>query len=304
MECIRFGSSIPGEYWGCCAGDIFQNFKQDPDTPASIQMLEGDSGSPLTHGRSYAYLGPTLRDVFWARLKYSTFGLQPMPNHFFLAVLEDSQLRSTHGQKWLAILKEAGFEFIRTVDNSVYTGEEVGGWGEEKVHPEPKPCGCGDPDCNVFDDYDDEERAPHKNHIFGLFRNIGTNGKIDDPFTPPKEWTDLPSVVNEAWTFTTLELGAGQHLADQQRNQHLAIWNEKIGPQSIKTEEEIVAVGAPVFVGALRTEFPVETKARREERLKSSKANPSAGTQYIYTQTKLNPPVAPILTPPTTSQGE
>ena len=45
MEFLRFGSSIPGGYWGCCACCIIQNFKFDPKAKASIQLVSGDSGT-------------------------------------------------------------------------------------------------------------------------------------------------------------------------------------------------------------------------------------------------------------------
>ena len=49
MEFLRFGSSIPGSYWGCCAFDIIQNFgAYDPDDPLSIEMVDGED---LTDGR-------------------------------------------------------------------------------------------------------------------------------------------------------------------------------------------------------------------------------------------------------------
>lgn len=163
MEFLRFGSSIPGGYWGCCAVCIIQNFKMDPDTKASIQIVSGDSGTPiLDKAGKELFVGPTYRDIFNTRIRIGTFGQNDMPNHVFLAVLTQEQIDGAHGKKWMAILKEAGFEFIRTTDNSVYTG------------------------ANVLTSV-----SPHPNHIFGLFRNIGGSA-IKDPFTPPKAWTDLP----------------------------------------------------------------------------------------------------------------
>lgn len=276
MEFLRFGSSIPGEYWGCCAGDIIQNFKQDPDTKASIQLVEGDSGFPLTHGSEGAYLGPTLRDIFWQRLRVSTFGKTDMPNHFFIAVLEDGQLSSGHGKKWLALLKEAGFEFLRTVDNSVYTGPNL----LSVEGSEPTPCDCGDPDCEMMDE---DEKSPHKNHLFLLVRNIG-GGKIDDPFTPPKAWTDLPNKMSEPWQF--LEPALRKDIASNQRLAHTNIWNEH-GPTVIMKESEVVAAGAPVIMAGVRTALPVQTKAARDAAKKVLKKegkipSPSAGTQFLY----------------------
>lgn len=266
MEFVRFGGTIPGEYWGCCAVDVIQNFKQDPDTKASIQLVEGDGGYGMTKGNELAFLGPTLRDIFWNRLRISTFGMTDHPNKGFLAVLEESQLHNDPGKKWLALLKEAGFEFIRRIDNSVYTGSTLGGKG-----------------------------SPHTNYLFGLFRNIG-NGLIKDPFTPPKAWTDLPSVAPEACNvFSTgckaiadydLSSFSPEEFAEEQRKAHRKIWDAH-GPTKILTLSEVEKAGAPVIMAGLRTEFPPETKATRDKKLEARKENkiplsPSSGTQHLY----------------------
>jgi hypothetical protein len=154
MECLRFGSTIPGGYWGCCAADIIQNCKVDPDAPASISLVDGDQGIFLQK-----FLGKTYREIFESRLRIGTFGTRDMPNHAFFVILEKHQISSGFGQKWLAILKEHGFEFIRTVNNSV--------WNKD-------------------------------NYVFALFRNNGPNA-VADQFTPPPGWTDLPSVKKETW---------------------------------------------------------------------------------------------------------
>lgn len=258
MECLRFGNNIPGEYHGCCAGDIFQNFNQDPRTPASIQLVCGDSGTALIHGKGAAFLGPTLEDIFWQRLRVSTFGTNDMPNHFFLAVLEESQIaEGAPGRKWLKLLKQAGFEFLRTVDNSVYTGHVIGG-----------------------------HRSPHRNYVFGLFRNIG-GAKIEDPFCPPKAWTDLPTAAPEQWEL--LENATTDRLVfvDEQREAHLKIWNDH-GPTKIMTETEVVKAGAPVIMAGLRSEFPPQLKDEREERMKKRRdktlpySPPYSGVSYLY----------------------
>jgi hypothetical protein len=256
MEFLRFGSSIPGSYWGCCACCIIQNFKVDPDDKASIQIVSGDGGGPI--GDQFA--GPTWRDIFWQRLRVGTFSNSDMPNHAFLAILTSQQVSGGVGAKWLAILKEAGFEFIRTVDNSVYTGPNLG-----------KPVKGGS----------------HPNYIFGLFRNIG-RGAVADPFTPPKAWTDLSSVKPEAWQALfrdeadvylpdavnakgepiegggIVAMGQDEFLK-RQRVADLAIWN-KIGKAKFLTEAQIVAAGAPVILAGLRSENKQEAKATREAR--------------------------------------
>lgn len=170
MEFLRFGSRIPGSYHGCCAFDIIQNFNHDPDKPASIQLVCGDAGQHLTRydpstGVKELFLGKTWKEIFLARLRIGTFSLVDLPSHGFLAILTEDQLKTTIGKKWLALLKENGFEFVRTVHNSVYTSR------------------------------------PHPNYLFALFRNIGRHA-IADPFTPPQEWNNLPECTasqQELW---------------------------------------------------------------------------------------------------------
>lgn len=160
MEVLRFGSSIPGGYWGCCAADIIQNCKVDPDAPASISLVDGDGGTFMQK-----FLGKTYREIFESRLRIGSFSTRDMPNHAFFVMLERGQISGGYGQKWLAILKENGFEFIRTVNNSV--------WNKD-------------------------------NYVFALFRNNGPNS-VADQFTPPAGWTELPSVKKEAWELLTVE---------------------------------------------------------------------------------------------------
>lgn len=234
MEFLRFGSSIPGGYWGCCACCIIQNFKFDPDAKASIQLVSGDGGGPLTHPSGGAmFAGPTYRDIFNQRIRVGTFDSRDMPNHAFLAILTDWQLNTDYGKKWLAILKEAGFEFIRTVSNSVYTGQKL---------LTGEPSGRSD-----------------ANYIFGLFRNIGS-GAIVDQFTPPKQWLDLPEVKAEPWQTMTEQ--QRKDATDVMRIVDTAIW-DKIGKATFLTEAEVEAAGAPVVLAGLRSKFPQQTKADR-----------------------------------------
>jgi hypothetical protein len=161
MEFLRFGSSIPGSYWGTCSTCIIQNFKVDPDAPASIQLVCGDGGEPLGD----QYLGKTYREIFEGRLRIGTFSDSSMPNHTFLAIMTSTQINSGNGYKWLKILHENGFEFIRAFDNSVYSGEDL------------------------YDE-DDPVDSENPNYLFGLFRNIG-QGRIQDPYHPPHAWKEL-----------------------------------------------------------------------------------------------------------------
>jgi len=242
MEFLRFGSSIPGEYWGCCAADIIQNLNQDPDTKASIQLVSGDGGGPIQSNGKQAFAGPTLKDIFLTRIRIGTFSTREMPNHAFFVIMNDSQCNSAIGKKWLALMKEQGFEYLRTVNNSVW---------------------------NV------------NNHIFVLIRNCGPN-RLRNVFTPPKTWTDLPTVVPETYTL----LGDTKALSKQITDAHVSIWENSPKVQ-ILSEDEITKAGAPVILAGLRTEFPPEPKHKREEKMAKRQAGelpfqPSAGTQHFY----------------------
>jgi hypothetical protein len=255
MECLRFGSSIPGGYWGCCAADIMQNFKKDPDELASIQVTNGDGGGGMQGPNGgLAFLGKTYREIFHSRLRIGTFSTRDMPNHAFFIMLTDTQVNSVTGKKWLEELKKAGFEFIRTVNNSVW---------------------------NV------------NNHVFALFRNCGANA-VKDQFTPPKSWTDLPSVKTEAWEclsndLTTVELTAKQAQADKKA------W-EALGPAKIYKQEELEAAGVPVLLSAIRTNFPPQGPKARDAALKAASKGgitPHYGHQY----NTYDPPSAKVPTP-------
>lgn len=163
MEFLRFGSSIPGAYWGCCAADVIQNFNVPPHAKASIQLVDGDGGIPvLNKDGKELFAGPTYKDIFLQRLRSGTFEKKSMPNHAFFAILSAHQLQSNTGKQWLGILHEQGFEFLRKVNNSVWDVT---------------------------------------NYIFILVRNVGT-GAVEDQFTPPAAWTSLGAPkVPEAWSF-------------------------------------------------------------------------------------------------------
>ncbi len=233
LEFLRFGSSIPGSYWGCCACDIIQNFKVDPDAKASIQIVGGDGGQAIGD----VFAGPTYRDIFHQRLRFGTFGSNDMPNHAFIAILTQWQITSGVGKKWLAILKEAGFEFVRTVNNSVYSGANLG-----------KPTGSA---------------QNNDNYIFMLVRNIGAGG-LKDQFQPPKEWLALPSAgKTETWDFVSKLEKDGVTATEQNHAADTAIWN-KIGKAKLLTRAAIEKAGAPVMLGGARSEFPQETAASRD----------------------------------------
>lgn len=237
MEFLRFGSSIPGSYWGCCAMDIIQAFDCDPDSAASIQLVSGDGGNPITFpdGSNEAkFAGKTWKDIFLQRLRYGTFGSGDMPNHAFLVVLTDYQVQSEPGISWLKILKEQGFEFIRTVDNSVYSGQ---GLVNKKTLK--------------------RTRSSRRNHLFGLFRNVGA-GRIEDPFTPPAAWTELDKVVPEAWE----QLQDTSSLADEQVKAQLPLYTAL--PSGVfYRQSELEADSVPVTLAGKRSQYPQQSAKQR-----------------------------------------
>lgn len=252
MEFLRFGSTIPGSYWGCCACDVIQDFNQYPDAKASIQLVTGDTGSAITNNDGVSlFAGPTYHDIFKQRIRVGTFDNRDMPNHGFLAILTAEQLEGEIGQQWLVILKAAGFEFIRSVSNSVYGGPNLydgsGGGGDDEYY-----------------EGDDGDGGSYLNHIFGLFRNIG-NGAVEDPFTPPQQWLDIPSVVPEMTNFLPETSDGRRALAMTQRTAQTAIWNE-LGPATFMTEKELEAQGVPVWLAGLRSENKQELKSVRASR--------------------------------------
>jgi hypothetical protein len=246
MEFLRFGSSIPGAYWGCCAVDIIQNFKKDPDEKASIQIVNGDAGVPVGD----VYVGKTYREIFLSRLRFGTFSQTDMPNHGFIAILTEWQINSSPGNKWLPILKEAGFEFVRTVNNSVYSGQNLSS----------QPTG---------------KSNNNDNHIFMLIRNIGS-GALKDPFTAPKAWSDLPSVKPEAWEFIPSDerklLTNGQFQSDK------TVW-EKIGKPTFYTRKALEDANIPVWFGGVRNKHPQELATTREAK-KEAKAMASSTSAF------------------------
>lgn len=242
MEFLRFGSSIPGSYWGCCACCIIQNFKVDPDAKASIQLVDGDGGNPITNDDGFMFAGPTWKDIFLQRLRYGTFGARDMPNHAFFAILTEWQVNSGVGKKWLKILKEQGFEFLRTVDNSVYSGASV-------INKPGQGCTSG-----------------HPNHIFALIRNVG-EGAIKDPFTPPKAWTDLDPVVPEFW----MEFqGDGKEFNAVVQEAQLPLYNALPKDQFL-SEKELIEQKVPIIYAGLRSRYPQQSKGDRESLTKLDK---------------------------------
>lgn len=236
MEFLRFGSSIPGSYWGCCAMCIIQNFKVDPDEEASIQLVCGDGGEPLGD----QWLGKTYREIFESRIRIGTFSSSDMPNHAFLATLTSWQVSSDVGKEWLNILYENGFEFIRAVDNSVYSGDEL--FDEE------------------FGDTDG-----HLNYLFGLFRNIG-DGKATDPFQPPKSWTDLSGGPKQAIDFLTDDQKT--QIANSQEAYHLEQWG-KLGPAKIYSQADLKEAYVPLTFAGQRSKLPQQGEEEREAALKA-----------------------------------
>jgi hypothetical protein len=264
MECLRFGSSIPGGYWGCCAADVMQNFNTDPDAPASIQLVDGDGG--VSFGQ---FLGMTEKEVFLSRLRIGTFSTNDMPNHAFFVMLSKSQLSQGNGKKWLAILKENGFEFVRTVNNSVWNVD---------------------------------------NYVFGLFRNIGTSGRsvaVKDQFTPPAAWTELPS---NGKTETYQLIGDGvttqyspESLTKQYAEADQKIW-DKIGPAKFYSQKDLEDAGVPVLLSAIRTQFPPQGPETRKKALDAAAKGLVPSSHHRYNE--LDPAKPKAKTPTTPPQME
>jgi hypothetical protein len=179
-----------------------------------------------------------------------------MPNHVFLAVLTEQQIRGGVGLKWLKLLKEQGFEFIRTTDNSVYSGPEL-----------LKPS---------------VSRSPHRIYLFGLFRNVGA-GAVENPFVPPAEWTALDKVVPEAWEklSDTAELAVGQQEA------HTKLF-KKLPKNKWMTEDELEKTKTPITLAGRRSQYPQEFKTDREA--KETAAKGASGS----TGQKAKPVAAPF----------
>lgn len=253
MEFLRFGSSIPGGYFGCCACCIIQDFNQDPDNKVSIQLVSGDGGAGLTANGGLAFAGPTYGDIFKTRIRIGTFSTSDMPDHTFFAILTEYQVNGSIGKKWLKLLKDEGFEFVRSSSNSVYTGGAV----------PTKPAA------------EDSGGHPHINHIFGLFRNI-QNSRVVDPLTPPKSWTNLPEQCPEMWSL--IPPTERKAFTDAQTDFGRMRW-AKTSPTVIACEADIVAAGAPVIMAGLRSANPPELKYLREAKqaaLKSAMVDPFA----------------------------
>ena len=165
IEVMRFFGRKGGEGIGCCAIDIIQGFVNDPDAPAKMKLVHGDSGTVLQAKKGKAaYLGKTNHELFLNYLRIGTFSLTDMPNRIFLASLTEAQCDGDIGKKWLKILKENGFEFIRATDNSVYSGTTV---------------------------TDTPGKGGSPVYLFGLFRNISSFA-LEDPYKAPEYWDSLP----------------------------------------------------------------------------------------------------------------
>lgn len=266
MEFLRFGSSIPGSYWGCCACCIIQNFKVDPDEPASIELVCGDGGEPLGD----RYYGKTYREIFHARIMNGTFSEDPMPNHVFLAILTEGQINGGVGKKWLKILSDYGFEFIRSTSNSVYSGEET---------------------VEDYNDYSgelDSDNSRHINHVFGLFRNIGTE-RLRDPFSPPSAWVDLDQErVKQVSDFLSDKERA--ELLESQFNRHLNMWDPAVPTYS---QQELKDAKIPITMAGRRPEKLQQPLYERELILKAEE-NRGASSNESGPSTGNSQPLEPV----------
>lgn len=228
MEFLRMGSSIPGSYWGCCAFDIIQNFSVSPSDRIAMELVSGDGGQPLIHPEGGpAFIGFTYEEVFWQRVRIGTFNKIDMPNHGFLAAMSESQIHSVNGAAWLKLLKRAGFEFIRTVDNSVYSGLTL---AKDDTSPYPP--------------------TSHPVHLFALFRNIG-RGRIKDPYTPPKCWQEIEGGSTEVWPFILDKETLATLVSEQQYIQF-----KELPDQTFYTLKQVTDEGVPICMAGRRSKNP------------------------------------------------
>lgn len=223
-----------------------------PNTPYAISLVNGDSGTPLVNEDTdeQLFAGKTYLEVFKLRLRINTFNEHDKPNHTFFAVLTDHQINRDTGKAWMKVFKEEGFEFLRTIDNSVYTGPAL---HKDGVHV-----------------------ASRKSHIFALFRNIG-RGSIEDPYTPPKAWTDLPSPLNESggetWEYLMKGLASvglvGADLAKLTRNDHTKLWL-KLPALKFYELSELLAEKIPVWLAGERSKNPQRKYNQSQQKAKAS----------------------------------
>lgn len=164
IECLRFGARRGGTGIGCCAVDVFQGFNNPPTAHCPpIPFFDGDSYTPIEHygengSEGQLHLSGTNEDVFLSYLTHGSFTQEPEPDHAFIAILTDEQIRDGYGKDWMRILKREGFKWVGATSNSVYS----------EYHP---------------------------NHIFILIRKTGeymNDGQIERLERPPQGWEEIP----------------------------------------------------------------------------------------------------------------
>lgn len=160
IECIRFGGRRGNIGIGCCAVDLIQGFNNPPsqigrETP----FYDGDTQSPANYGGGQLHICGTNEQMLLAYLTHGTFSAEPQSDHAFIAVMSQEQVDSQIGKEWLKILYREGFDYIATVNNSVY----------EEYHPV---------------------------HIFMMIRTAG--GYLDgEELCAPPEWEKLKEQKRE-----------------------------------------------------------------------------------------------------------
>jgi len=221
--------------------------------------VSGDGANPVMNNKGETlFAGPTYKDIFLQRLRYGTFDNRDMPNHGFLVVLTEHQIKSGYGNKWLAILKEQGFEFIRAVDNSVYSGKST---FDEEREPE---------DDDEEDISETSGGSINKNYLFGLFRNVGYS-YVDNPFRPPNEWIDLPDVVPELYD---LICNVSREMSEEQRQAQLPLF-KALPKGKFYTEKELDELKVPVTLAGKRSPHPQELREYRKDNVSTNKAKPA-----------------------------
>jgi hypothetical protein len=153
----------------CCGASIITDFSIDPGDAQEYEMEQQDTQwgpvmKPKLDANGDRIPKATYGDQFVASLNgamgrtLSNRGLYAnyYKDHGVFAILSGKQIASKHGKNWLKILKQAGFEHVRSWNNTVH--------GESP------------------------------NHLFMLCKHT-SSVDVPEPTTPPKEWVALQEEV-------------------------------------------------------------------------------------------------------------
>ena len=125
IEAVRFGARLGRIGIGCCGLDLIQGFSHSPEDETTFPLRYGDEDTPIFQdtcdgdGGVMAITGTNI-EVLKALLTLGTHDQEPKEARSFLVTLNNDQICSEEGRKWLAILKGLGFEYLRSFENGVY----------------------------------------------------------------------------------------------------------------------------------------------------------------------------------------